>query len=76
MSNTWYLVLFIVGAVYLIRQKEFENAVAYTELQLKRLRLFLYMYPGYLSLKFRMRFMLWRLRYNTKVSNNQDKQTK
>ena len=64
MSNTWYLVILLVAAFMLLYPKDTEMTTVYTELQLRKLWLFLRLYPQYQLIRFRMMFMLWRARYN------------
>ena len=64
MSNTWYLVILVVVAFVALYPKDAEMTTVYLELQLRKLRLFLRLYPQYQLIRLRMMFMLWRVRYN------------
>ncbi len=64
MSNTWYLVIAIVAAFALLYPKDAEMTTVYLELQLRRLWLFFSLYPQFQLIRFRMMFMLLRVRYN------------
>ena len=64
MSNTWYLVILVVAAFVLLYPKDAEMTTVYMELQLRKLWLFLRLYPQYQLIRLRMMFMLWRARYN------------
>ena len=64
MSIAWYLVIGIVAAFVLLYPKDAEMTTVYMELQLRKLWLLFRVYPQYQLIRWRMRFMLWRTRYN------------
>tara|TARA_R110002012_G_scaffold263476_1_gene446619 strand:+ start:333 stop:554 length:222 start_codon:yes stop_codon:yes gene_type:complete len=64
MSYTWYLVILVIAAFALLYPKDAEMTTVYLELQLRKLWLFLRLYPQFQLIRFRMMFMLLRVRYN------------
>lgn len=64
MSQTWYLVIIVVGAFVLLYPKDAEMTTVYMELQLRKLWLFLRIYPQFVFLRWRMKFMAWRILHN------------
>ena len=64
MSPTWYLVIIVVGAFVLLYPKDAEMTTVYMELQLRKLWLFLRLWPQFQLIRWRMMFMLWRSRHN------------
>ncbi len=64
MSYAWYLVILVIAAFALLYPKDAEMTTVYLELQLRKLWLFLRLYPQYQLIRLRMMFMLWRVRYN------------
>lgn len=64
MSITWYLVIGAVGAFVFLFPKDAEMTTVYMELQLRKLWLFLRLYPQFQLIRLRMQFMRWRARYN------------
>ena len=64
MSITWYLVIGIVAAFVLLYPKDAEMTTVYMELQLRKLWLFLRLWPQFQLIRYRMMFMRWRAGYN------------
>jgi len=64
MSITWYLVIGLVAAFVLLYPKDAEMTTVYMELQLRKLWLFFRLWPQFQLIRLRMKFMLWRTRYN------------
>ena len=64
MSYAWYLVILVIAAFALLYPKDAEMTTVYLELQLRKLWLFLRLYPQFQLIRFRMMFMLLRVRYN------------
>ena len=64
MSPAWYLVIMVVGAFVLLYPKDAEMTTVYMELQLRKLWLFLRLWPQFQLIRWRMMFMLWRSRHN------------